>query len=326
MVGEWVPGDHITMVKNPNYWEEGKPYLDEVRFDYVPDDNSRMLRVQSGESHIGEGVPFSQVESLQGSEGLTIEVKTIARYEGIFLNHKREPFSDLNVRKALNFATDKDSINAAVYGGTAEVANDMIPKGRFTADPGTIPPYGFDLEQAKSLMAASSVPNGFDATFIYPAGSSIHKELATISQAQWAELGVNVTLEEVDQASLFDRYLGGDWDMAVPLVQFTADVTVNDEVALLFYDVSLDDNPIAAFATGWAVPQELYDLTQTAAKSASEEERATLWPQAQQIAMDQAPWVTLFFLPAVTAVRDEVQGFATLPAAWWDLEEVSLTA
>jgi hypothetical protein len=42
--------------------------------------------------------------------------------------------------------------------------------------------------------------------------------------------------------------------------------------------------------------------------------------------MDQAPWVTLFFLPAVTAVRDEVQGFATLPAAWWDLEEVSLTA
>ena len=133
-------------------------------------------------------------------------------------------------------------------------------------------------------------------------------------------------LEEVDQASLFDRYLGGDWDMAVPLVQFTADVTVNDEIALLFYDVNVKDNAIAAFATGWAVPQNLYDLTQQAAKSASEDERKQLWPQVQQIAMDQAPRGATVLPSGRHRVRNEVQNFQTLACGWWDLGEVSLTA
>jgi peptide/nickel transport system substrate-binding protein len=130
-----------------------------------------------------------------------------------------------------------------------------------------------------------------------------------------------VTLEEVDAGALFDRYLAGDWEIAVPLPHFTADVTVNDEVATLFYDNN-PDNVIRAFASGWEVPQEIVDLTQEAARATDEEQRVELWPQVQQMVMDQAPWVTLFFTPSVTAVGDDVHGFQTLPNAWWDLEDV----
>ena len=321
MVKEWVAGSHITLERNPNYWEEGKPYVDEVLMNYVADANARMLQIQSGEAHIAEGVPFSQIESLQSAEGFEIEITTVAAWEGVFLNHRKPPFDDVNVRKALNLAADKDAINAAVFGGVAEVANDMIPKGRFTAPPEEIPPYTFDLAEAQSLMAESSVPDGFAATFVYPAGSTLHQELATILQAQWAEIGVDVTLEEVDAGALFDRYLGGDWEIAVPLPHFTSDVTVNDEVATLFYDNN-PDNVIRAFASGWDVPEEIVDMTQQAAQATEEEQRAELWPQVQQAVMDEAPWVTLFFTPSVTAVADDVHGFQTLPNAWWDLEDV----
>jgi len=323
MVKEWVPGSHLLLERNPYYWEEGKPYVDEVRMDFLPDANARMLKIQGGEADIAEGVPFSQIEQLESVEGFSIEVQPIAGYEGVFLNHAFEPLGDINVRKALNYATDKDAINAAVFGGVAQTANDMIPQGKFTGDTSVVPAYDFDLDEAKALMAESSAPDGFAATLTYPAGSVIHKELATILQAQWAEIGVDLTIEEVDAGALFDRYLAGDWEISIPLPHFTADVTVNDEVAALFWDTN-PENVIRAWATGWEVPQDLYDTTQQALKATSDEDRATLWPQVQQLAMDGAPWVTLFFLPSVTAVGDDIRGFRTLPNAWWDLEDVWL--
>ena len=76
MLKEWVPGSHLLLERNEYYWEEGKPYLDEVRFDYLPDDNARMLRIQGGEADIVEGVPFTQIEQIEGSEGITVQVTT----------------------------------------------------------------------------------------------------------------------------------------------------------------------------------------------------------------------------------------------------------
>jgi peptide/nickel transport system substrate-binding protein len=323
MVKEWVPGSHLLLERNPNYWEEGKPYVDEVRMEFLPDANARMLKIQSAEADVAEGVPFTQIQQIEDVEGVRVETTSISAWEGVFLNHAKPPFDDINIRKALNLATDKEALNAAVYGGVAETANDMIPKGRFTAPPEEIPPYAFDLEQAKELMAQSSMPDGFSATFLYPAGSVIHEQTATILQAQWAEIGVEVTIEPVDAGALFERYLAGDWEIAIPLPHFTADVTVNDEVATLFWDNN-PENVIRAFATGWPVPQELVDLTQQAAMATDEAQRTELWPQVQQMAMDGAPWVTLFFIPSVTAVGEHVQGFQTLPNAWWDLEDVWL--
>ena len=245
------------------------------------------------------------------------------RYEGVFLNHRVAPLGDINVRKALNYATDKKSINDAVYGGVGTIANDMIPRTTFFADYQQVPPYSYDLALAKSLMAKSSAPSGFSSTFLYPAGSTVHEDLATVLQAMWAEIGVKLSLQAVESGALFNRYLAKNWEIAVPLPQFTSDVDVPDEVATLFYDPS-PGNAISGFVTGWKIPPKLWELTQAADKSTSTSERAKLWPQVQALAMSQAPWVTLFFLPAVTAVGDNVEGFKTLPNGWWDLQFVSL--
>ena len=64
---KWVPGSYIELERNPNYWEDGKPYLDGVRFDYIADDNARVLRMEDGGADILEGVPFSQIDDLQSN-------------------------------------------------------------------------------------------------------------------------------------------------------------------------------------------------------------------------------------------------------------------
>ena len=84
MVKEWVPGSHILLERNPYYWEEGKPYLDEVRIDFLPDANARMLEIEGGEADIAEGVPFTQIEQIEGSDGLTVEVDDDRAWEGVF--------------------------------------------------------------------------------------------------------------------------------------------------------------------------------------------------------------------------------------------------
>jgi peptide/nickel transport system substrate-binding protein len=168
------------------------------------------------------------------------------------------------------------------------------------------------------------MPDGFDLTLIYPSGSAAHEQLGTILQAQWAEIGVNLTLEEVDTGSLFgDRFFTMEYEAGIPLPKFTADVIVPDEVALLFYDTD-PENALAGFLTGWEVPEALDDLVEQAAFTNDEAVRAEIWPQVQAMAMEEAPWVTLFFLPSVHAVADNVHGFRVVPNGWWDLEDVWL--
>lgn len=322
---EWVPGSHITVERNEFYWEEGKPYLDEVRFDFIPDDNARMLRIQSGDAQIAEGVPWTQIPELQDVEGFRVQIDEIVRYEAVFLNHEVAPLGELEVRQALNYATNKEAINDAVYGGVGEIANSMIPKATYHAEYSDVPAYFYDLGRAQELMAQSSTPDGFDLNLIYPAGSATHRQLGTILQSQWAEIGVNLTLEEVDTGTLFgDRFFTMEYEAGIPLPKFTSDVVVPDEVALLFYDND-PENALRGFLSGWDIPQELDDLTQEAAFTVDEGQREELWPQVQQMAMDEAPWVTLFFLPTAHAVADNVQGFRVVPNGWWDLEDVWLS-
>jgi peptide/nickel transport system substrate-binding protein len=321
-VKEWVPGSHITLERNEYYWEEGKPYLDEIRFDYIADDNARILRIQGGDADIVEGVPWTQIPDLQASEGFSVHVDDIVRYEGVFLNHTIPPLGEVGVRQALNYATNKAAINEAVYGGVGEIANSMIPKALYHSDYDTLPAYFYDLERAKELMAASSMPDGFDLAYIYPSGSTAHEQLGTILQAQWAEIGVNLSIEEVDTGTLFgDRFFTMEYESGVPLPKFTSDVVVPDEVALLFYDKA-PENILAGFFTGWDIPDELERVTEEAAFTTDEAVRAELWPEAQRIAMEEAPWVTLYFLPTVHAVADNVEGFRVVPNGWWDLEDV----
>ena len=76
--------------------------------------------------------------------------------------------------------------------------------------------------------------------------------------------------------------------------------------------------------SGWKISKNLIDLTRQASFTMDETQRAKLWPEVQAVAMQEAPWVTLFFLPSVHGVKNDVRGFRVLSQGWWDLEDVWL--
>ena len=101
--------------RNPNYWREGEPYLDSVVFEYIPDSNTRTLQLRSGQADVADGIPYNQVESLDASEGITVEVADSLKWDAIWLNNTEPPLDEPEVRQALNYATRRErSWNRAV--------------------------------------------------------------------------------------------------------------------------------------------------------------------------------------------------------------------
>ena len=88
-VKEFKRGSHITFERNPNYWDKGKPYLDEVRFNFATDSNSRILSLKDSQAQIVDGIPFSQVNSLKGDKSLALQTAKVPLFVALWLNHKR---------------------------------------------------------------------------------------------------------------------------------------------------------------------------------------------------------------------------------------------
>lgn len=319
MVKEWVRGTRLVLERNPYYWKEGKPYVDSFIIEYVPDDNARMLKIESGEAQIATEVPYSQIERIEALDGVTVKIEDVMAWDAVWFNSRKEPFNDLNVIRALNYATPKEAMLKALLYGAGEIANHVIAKVKYWDS--TVPPYPYDLDKAKELMAASSVPNGFTVTCLIVAGDQVERQQAEILQQEWAKIGVTMEIEAVDVGTIWTRWGSGDERcFTYPGAGLSSDALSDDNLAVVFFDFN---GGIESFWTGWN-NQQAIDLVKKAGATTDEKVRTEAFHELQRLVMDQFPAVPLFFIKARTALADKVRGFQTLPVKWWNLEEVWL--
>ena len=142
MVVSQTLGQDLKVAKNPYYWRTGQPFLDSVDFLTIQDPNARTLKIQSGEADIAENIPFDQVEQVDSTDGVKVQVepKMVGWY--LTINQKFKPFDELAVRQAMNYAIDKDAINQAVLGGLGTISNAMMVQNGIFWDPSVAPyPY-----------------------------------------------------------------------------------------------------------------------------------------------------------------------------------------
>ncbi len=119
-------------------------------------------------------------------------------------NMLRAPLQEANVRLALNYATPRDVINRRCSRTPRVLANSPIGQLRYW-DP-TVPNFPYDLSKAKSLMAKSSVPNGYSASLLIVGTDSDSVSVAEILQAAWLEIGVKLGIQDVDLDTMFSRF------------------------------------------------------------------------------------------------------------------------
>ncbi len=320
MVREWVRGERLVLERNPYYWKEGQPYLDEITILYVPDENTRMLMIESGEAQIATEVPYSQIERIDALDGVTVLIEDVMAWDAVWFNSRIPPLDDRNVIQALNYATPKEAMLESLLYGAGEIANHVIAKVKYW-DP-SVEPYPYDLERAQELMAASSVPDGFTMPCLIVAGDQVERQQAEILQQEWAKIGVQLEIEAVDISTIWERWTSGEeMCFTYPGSGLSSDALSDDNLAVVFFDFT---GGADSFWTGWNNERAI-ELVRQAGTTIDEDERRAAFYELQRLVMAEYPAVPLFFIKARTAIADNVMGFQTLPVKWWNLEEVWLS-
>ena len=311
----WSRGSSMKLVRNPNYWrlgQDGKPlpYLDAVTFEVIPDDATRILKVQSGELDGAEFIPFSRVEELKSLPGVDMDLFPSTRvfYGGFNVrptlkDGSANPLASEKLRLALNYATDKDALIAIVTHGVGTPMSSYMSSGT-PLHVGEGPVFPLDVDKAKSLMKEAGLTD-VKLSIMALAGNVDEISTATALQQMWAEIGVTLTIDQVDNATRATRYRAGDFSIQMAI--WTDDIADPNEITSYFaYSPT-----IQAQHSGWKNDEvdALYELSQ---KELDPKKRAVEYARIQDL-YKSGPILPLFETPYPVVLKKSVKGFLQIP-------------
>ena len=314
---EWQKAQSMTLVKNENYWEPGLPKVDSVVIPIVTDSNSRVLQLKGGQVDgiIGQNdISLNSVADLDSDTNLKVYKFTSTYNNFVVFNTRNAPLSDVKVRQALNYATDKKSIIKSILYGNAEFSNSFMPRGALFWNPDQ-PGYPFDITKAKSLMAESTVPDGFTLEFQVLSGNQLQLQIATAMKAMWEPIKVNLDIQQLEQGIMSDNYRNNKFQAR--LTGWTNDIVDPDE--LVSYAILPESTQ--NYHTGW-INQNAIDLANKGRTTLDPAQRKQIYYDIQKIHMDDAPWIYLYVLPYIDALNKKVQGYFHHPMGQWVFKDM----
>jgi peptide/nickel transport system substrate-binding protein len=310
----WQKGSQITLIKNQNYWQPGKPRIDRIVMRVVGDDNTRVLQLQSGQVDLIDFVPPNQVQLVRGS-GLKVYAvngTAVLRYT---LNETIKPLDEVNVRAALGHAIDRQAVAKNVFFGLATVARSLLPETTLYYDPNANP-LTYDLAKAKAFLAKSSVPNGFTLTVQLPAGNQTYLDTATIWGNGLKQIGVTLKIDRLETTTLIQMRNAEHY--SVYNAAWTNDTPDPDELL----GVAMDFKSQHAAHTFYNNP-EAQRLVAQARRELDPRKRQALYTMLQRIESRDAPQIYVVDVPRLYASSPSLSGFAPNSQGKYAFEDVS---
>ncbi len=320
-ISEWVPGSHILMSKNPNYWNADAIKLDGIKWNLIEDANASYSAYQTGEVLMIKDVPTEEIPSLTGSADFHVE-PIIGTYY-LSLNLEREPFNDVNVRKALSLAIDREYVAGTLMQGTYTAASNFMGPGWIDTDGSQFmdnanggQPYidttSFEanLEEAKQLLADAGYPNGEGLPSItYSTNDAgYHKVVAEYLQQAWAELGVDLQVDIVEWASFTPMRRNGDYDASRN--GWVGDYSDPSNMLDLFY--STNGNNDGRFNN--AEYDAAMDVSRTTLDAA---ERSEALHKAEDILMEEVGCIPVAYYNDFWLQSEKITGSWHSPYGYW---------
>jgi peptide/nickel transport system substrate-binding protein len=314
----WTNGHDLKLVRNPNYWQPGKPYLDSVTWTLVSNDNTRDLQLKGGQINVDEFPPFSTVSSLQHTPGVVMDLFASTRTDYLLFNEKVKPFQDVHVRRAISYAIDRQALVKAVLFNNGTAANSFMPPQVPYYDPQS-PGLQLDADKAKQEMALSSVPSGFSTTLNVGSGVVNENSIAQILQQELRPLGITVTLVPVDPSLEFTDIQNFKYSMG--LEYWTMDIADPDELVTFAVDPA---GGAYSFYTNYSNP-DVAGWTHDAEKTFDTKQRQSLYSKIQAQAAQDAFMGFLYYSPYLYANTSKTHGFFVYPTGNYHLEDVWLS-
>lgn len=309
---EWRRGESVILEKNPHYWEAGLPKLDGIEWIYVPNDNTRMLKLTAGEVEAATFVPWNQIKDLQADSNISVQLDKSTRMDHILVNHDHAPLGDKSVRQALNMAIDQKAIVDVVTFGYGTPANSFFPLDGMYYNPEN-PNYAYDPEKAKAMLDAAGVSD-LSLDFVLVAGDSAHDQIGVLVKDQLAKVGVDVNLVKMEGGQQWDALIAGEYDIGV--MWWVNDIFDPDQKAQ--FCVSGDPEN-RSYYTNYK-NQAVTDLVNAAAVELDPAKRKAMYYDIQRMTKDDVHWIDLYYSPFRNASRSNVKGFVQNPLGRYMLE------
>ncbi|MCL2898405.1 ABC transporter substrate-binding protein [Brenneria tiliae] len=303
----WEPGGTVTLKKNANYWNPGKPFFDEIAFTVVPDENQRVQQLLAGQIDVIDNLPPVRYAELTKNADVTVSRGESWVIQILQFNTKDPHFSDVHVRRAVDLAIDRAALAKATSYGTSVPGASLLPPTSAFFDPDT-PLPGYSLEKAKAELGRSAHPDGFSTTIFTPSGDQLRAQQAQIIQNQLAKIGITVKIESLDPAVIRERTHAGDY--AFRLQESISDVS--DPNIFLSYHLIPADGGSDSYWTFYDNPR-LTDILRRARVEQNEARRGELYREAQAIIAADAPIIPLVYQSRLIAVRSNVEGVVAIP-------------
>lgn len=230
---EWKLNEGIELVKNENYWKEA-PKIDGVEIKVVPDTETQNIMYRNGELDILDldyMVDYIPTYKQEFKDNLVSVPRVGITY--FTFNENIEPLNNVNIRKALSMAIDRQAIVDSMYNGTASIENGIFPKGLIGHNE-NIEAIEYNTEKAKEILAAEGYPNGFDMEIaIDSASSDTTKSVLEIISEQLSEIGVNASLKTYDESTWLATRKAGELGSFMSI--WTADYNDPDNFIYTFF-------------------------------------------------------------------------------------------
>ena len=335
---EWIKDDHITLEANNNYWRESAK-LDKLIFKVIPDPSARLLALEANGIQGMEYPDPASIDRIKDNADLQLLTQAGMNVGYIALNcgygyidanengvhDSDEPWEEVpgyiealtkkEVRQAVNYAIDKESIVKDLYKGTAIVAKNGMPPFMLGYND-AVKDYPYDPEKARDLLASAGYPDGFKATlFVMPVSRPYMFDPPKIGEAikaYLADVGIDIELFQEDWSTYLEDTEAGKHEMC--LLGWTGDNGDPDN----FMNVLYGPNSASIGAAGNVAfynNGEVQELLTKAVRTYDTDERAKYYKQAQEIIHEDAPWVYIAHSNQNLAFRANVQGYVINPTS-----------
>ncbi|MBX5443906.1 ABC transporter substrate-binding protein [Sphaerobacter sp.] len=291
---EWIAGRQLTFERNPNYFFEGLPYLDQVVIQVGVEPEVALLRLERGEiDSMGDPIPAAEFARIKDDDAWQGRLTSAPQVSTIYItmNTQMKPFDNVQVRRAMNMAIDKERI-IRLLGGRGTVANQILPPLMPGYDQ-DYQGYEYNPDQARQLLADAGYPNGFSTTMECIAVEPQPK-LCESFQQDLSKIGVQVQVQTLAASTVI---ADGGTEGKVPLVWsgglgWIQDYPDPDD----FYTPIL--SCVAAVPGGWNWPwycnQDLEQKAQQAIGTTDTEQRLGLYREIYRTLMDEAVWIPVY--------------------------------
>jgi len=298
----WADGERIVVKRNEKYWKVDRPYPDGIEFAIISELTTGVRSVTAGQNDLIYQLPPRQKAVVERSSNIKVVNGPTLYVFQIFLNWAKPPFDDVRIRKAFNFAIDREAFVKAALAGLAEPAYMNLPKSHWAYDKSVAGLYPYNPEMARKLLAEAGFKEG---TVIeiggYPDQDAVQRQEILIEQFRKAGIGVRFVNAPVAEASA--AFFGAEKRGSGLLAAWTGRPDPSLTYSLMF-------TKDAYYNGGRApVPPELEAAIKESRASEDIEVRRKAFATVQRLVMENAFVAPLAFQYELVAMNKRVHGY-----------------